>query len=123
MKSIPLVAVVLGLVLLLGSFTWALIFPSSASWTAEKDARMGELGRKGHVLGGELDAAQRRPSMHGRSAADIEAEYNQAKEEMAQMRAEFESVRDGPKTVATILRWVGVVCVAVGAFVSYSNRG
>ena len=123
MKSISLVAVVVGLVLLLGSFTWALIFPSTGAWTAEQDARMGELGRKGHVLGGELDAVQRRPSMHSRSAVDIEAEYNQVKEEMAQMRAEFESARDGPKTIATILRWVGIVCVAVGAFVSYTNRG
>jgi hypothetical protein len=123
MKSISLAAVVVGVVLLLCSFTWGMIFSSKGAWTAEQDARMGELGRKGHVLGGELDAAQRKPSMHARSAADIEAEYNQVKEEMAQMRAQFEGVRDGPKTIATILRWAGVACVAVGAFASYSNRG
>jgi hypothetical protein len=123
MKSISLAAVVVGLVLLLGSFTWGLVFSAKGSWTAEQDARMGELGRKGHALGGELDAAQRRPSMHSRSAADIEAEYNQVKAEMAQMRTEFESARDGPKTIAAILRWAGIACVAVGAFASYSNRG
>jgi hypothetical protein len=123
MKSISLIAVVLGLVLLVGSATWAILFPATNSWTQDRNERMSELSRKAHNLGGELDTAQRRPSMHSRSAADIEAEYNQVKEELAQLRGEFESKRDGPKTMATILRWTGIACVAVGAFVSYANRG
>ena len=123
MKSIPLVAVVLGLVLLIGSFTWALLFPATGSWTPDKGERMSELRIKGHTLGGELDAAQRRPSMHARSVAEIEAEYNQVKAEMAQLGDELESKQNRPKTMATILRWTGIACVAVGAFVSYVNRG
>lgn len=123
MKSISLIAILLGLVLLAGSFTWALLFPASRSWTPEKDAEMSELSRKGHNLGGELDSVQRHPSMHGRSVAEIEAEYNQVKEEMTELRAKFESNRDGPKTMATILRWVGVACVVIGAFISYNNKG
>jgi hypothetical protein len=123
MKSISLIAVVIGIVMLVGSVTWAILFPPSRSWTPDKNQRMSELSMKAHSLGGELDAAQRRPSMHARSVADIEAEYNQVKQELAELREDFESKRDRPKTMATILRWTGVVCVAVGAFISYANRG
>jgi hypothetical protein len=123
MKSLPVIAIVLGILLLVGSVTWALLFPASRSWTTDKNERMSELSIKGHQLGGELDAAQRRPSMHGRSVAEIEAEYKQVTDELAQLRGEFESKRDRPKTMAAILRWTGAACVAVGAFIMFASRG
>ena len=122
MKSLPIIAICAGLFLLLVSVSWSSIFPAEKNWTVEKDTQMSDLGVKAHKLGGELDAAKRRPSMHGRSAADIEAEYKQTTDQLAQLREEFESARDRPDTIATILRWVGVACVAVGAGVNFAKR-
>lgn len=123
MKALTVTAIGLGIALLAGSLVWAFLFPAAKSWTVEKNNRMSELSIKAHKLGGELDAAQRRPSMHSRGAAEIEAEYKQVTEELTQLRGEFESKRDAPKKSARLLQWVGIVCVAIGAFASYASKG
>jgi hypothetical protein len=103
---------------------WGVLFPASRSWTVEKNARMSELSEKGHILGGQLDVAKRRPNMHGgRSAAELEAEYKQVTEELTQLREEFESKRDTPKTMASYLRWSGIAFVVAGAIIVFANRG
>lgn len=120
---LSVVAVGLGILFLIVSLVWGLLFPASRSWTVEKNTRMSELSEKGHVLGGQIDAAKRRPNMHGgRNAADLEVEYKQVTEELAQLREEFESKRDSPKTMATYLRWSGVAFVVAGAIIVFANR-
>lgn len=121
-KSLPVIAVALGVVLLIVSVAWAFLFPMSSMWTTEKNDRMSELSVQAHKLGGELDAAQRRPSMHARSAADIEVEYKQVTGELTQLREEFEGKRDRPKTTASLLRWSGIAFVAAGAFIVFASR-
>ena len=124
MRALSVAAVCLGVVFLLVSLIWGLLFPASRSWTTEKNNRMSELSVKGHLLGGELDAAQRRPNMHGgRSAAEIEAEYKQVSAELTQLREEFENKRDSPKTMASYLRWSGVAFVIAGAIIVFAHRG
>ncbi len=123
MKALTITAIGLGIALLAGSLLWAILFPASRSWTVEKNNRMSDLSVKAHKLGGELDAAQRRPSMHGRAPSVIEAEYKQASDELTQLREEFESKRDGPKNSARMLQWAGIIFVAVGAFASFASRG
>jgi hypothetical protein len=123
MKTIPVVAVGLGLALLASSFVWGMLFPASRAWTEEKANRMSELGLKAHSLGGELDGVRRRPKMYGgRNAADVEAEYEKTTAELAVLREEFQTTRDRPAANASRLRWVGVVCVAIGALAYMAMR-
>ena len=122
MKSLSMIAVVVGVLCLAASLLWAMLFPASSSWTQEKSDRMSELRLKGHSLGGELDNAQRRPSMHGRKVADIEAEYKKVSEEMTLLREEFEGKRDSPKTMASILRWSGAAFVIAGGLATMAGR-
>jgi hypothetical protein len=122
MKSLSVVAVALGLLFLVVSVLWGVLFPPASSWTVEKNDRMSELSLKGHALSGELDAARRRPSMHGKSADQIEAEYKQVSEELKQLREDFESKRDSPKTMAKYLRWSGIAFVIAGAIIVFANR-
>jgi hypothetical protein len=124
MKMLSGIAVGLGVALLAASLVWAFLFPASRSWTEEKSKRMDELGSKGHVLVAQLDAAQRRPKMHGgRSAAEIEAEYKQVKAELTELREEFEGKRDAPKNAARFLQWAGILLVAGGALATFASRG
>ncbi len=125
MKSaLPLVAVVVGLLLLIGSGLWGFLFPASLSWTEEKSQRMSELGDKAFGLLGEVNAARNRRSLHtGRDPGETLAAYKQATAELEQLRAEFENTRDSPKTAAFFLRWSGIACIVVGAVVVWSNRG
>ena len=124
MKLLSGIAVGLGVALLAASLVWAFLFPASRSWTEEKSQRMSDLGSKAHLLGAQLDAAQRRPKMHGgRSAAELEAEYTQVKAELAELRQEFEGKRDAPKSAARFLQWAGIALVAGGAFATFASRG
>lgn len=123
MKNLSVAAVGLGMALIIASVIWVFVFAPSRTWTPEKNARMNDLSVAAHKLGGELDVARRRPSMHGRKPADIEAEYKQTTEELAQLKAEFQNKQDGPKSTATLLRWTGMACVVLGGFVLLSNRG
>jgi hypothetical protein len=122
MKSWSLVAVGLGMALIVSSVIWVLVFSPSRTWTPEKNSRMNDLSVAAHKLGGELDSARRRPSMHGRSPAMIEEEYKKTTDELSQLKAEFENKQQGPKTTATVLRWTGIACVILGGIVVLSNR-
>ncbi len=122
MKSLSVIAVAVGIVCLAGSLLWAVLFPATRSWTEEKNTRMSDLGVQVHKLGGELDAAKRRPSMHGRKVADIQAEYTKAREEHAQLKAEFNGSINRPKTAATVLRWSGIAFIVAGGLVVFATR-
>ena len=123
MKSLPVIAVGVGAALLAASLVWGMLFPASRSWTDEKSERMSDLGTQAHKLGGQLEAARGRPTMHGgRNAAEVEAEYKQVTAELAELREEFEGKRDGPQTTASYFRWTGVICVALGAVVMMATR-
>ncbi len=113
----------LGIVLLAISFFWATVAPAGGGWTNEKSERMSELGSRAHVLGGQVEAGRTKPKMHGgRSQAEVEAEHKQVNEELTQLREEFEGKRDRPQTTASLLRWIGVGCVAIGAIAMMATR-
>ncbi|MBL9164871.1 MAG: hypothetical protein JNL18_19235 [Planctomycetaceae bacterium] len=125
MKSaLPTVAVVLGVLLLVVSLVWGLIFPASAGWTEEKSVRLGELKTRAHVLVGQVAAAQAKPSMHGGSnAAELEAEFQQVKTELTQLSDELDGRIESPKTTAAILRYAGIAFIVAGGLVVYAGRG
>ncbi|HMP05567.1 MAG TPA: hypothetical protein PJ982_04385 [Lacipirellulaceae bacterium] len=124
MKSaLPAAAVIVGLLLLLVSFSWALLFPPQRSWTEEKSVRMAELGSQGNLLKFELIEAQNNPRMHGgKNAAELQAQYDAVNEEYMKLRAEFDNAAQSPKTAATYLRWSGIAFVVAGAIVVFANR-
>ena len=125
MKSaLPTAAVVIGMVLLLASLTWGLLFPASAGWTEEKSLRMADLKGRAHILVAEVAAAKEKPNMHGGSnAAELEAEFAEVKAELGQLAEELEGRIESPKTTATILRYAGIAFVVAGGLVVYAGRG
>jgi hypothetical protein len=123
MKSVlPGVVVALGIVLLLVSAVWAILFPPARTWTDEKGARMAELSGKAHALGFELAAAQK-PSMHkGRSLPEVKAEYDQVNAELTSLRDELGGKVAAPARASTILRWSGIAFVVAGGLVVFATR-
>src|SRR5262245_24023613 len=124
MKAIlPGIAVAVGMVLLVGSALWAILFPASRGWTDEKAARMTELSAQSHSLGFELEAA-RKPNMHaGRSLPEVQEEVDKVNAELETLRLELEGKLASPNKAARILRWSGIAFVVAGAIVVFANRG
>jgi hypothetical protein len=123
MKALPVIAVGVGAALLAVSFLWVTLFPATSAWTDEKSERMSDLGVQAHKLVGQLEIAKTTPSMHGgRSAAEIDAEFKQVNSELAQLRDELQGKVDGPRSIARIFRWAGVVCLAIGAVIMMASR-
>jgi hypothetical protein len=117
-------AVVLGVVLVLASLVWGLVFPASSGWTDEKSAQLRELRNRAHILGGQVAAADSKPSMHkGANPAELKAEYEQVKAELQQLGEELDGKIDAPKTAATILRYAGIAFVVAGGLVVYTSKG
>jgi hypothetical protein len=124
MKSaLPGIIVAVGIVLLLVSAIWAVMFPPSRTWTDEKGARMAELSAQAHALGFELVAAQK-PTMHkGRSLPEVKAEYDQVNAELTSLREELEGKVAAPTRATTILRWSGIAFVVAGGLIVFASRG
>lgn len=123
MKLFSVIGVGLGVALLGLSVFWTLIFPASSAWTDEKLAQKDEIGVQVRNLAAELYAAQTNSGQYrGRSAQQIEAEYKKAKDSLAVLQDEFMGIRDSPQSTASIFRWTGVVCVAIGAFAMMASR-
>jgi hypothetical protein len=121
-SSLPGIVVIFGVVLLVVSAAWAILFPVSRAWTDEKAARMTELSAKAHALGFELAAAEK-PSMHrGRSFPEVKAEFDEVNAELATLRDELAGKVAAPARASTILRWSGIAFVAAGALIVYATR-
>jgi hypothetical protein len=119
---LPGVMVALGIIFLVVSAAWALIFPASHAWTEEKALRMTELSAKAHALGFEMAAAEK-PSMHrGRSLSEVKAEYEQVNSELATLREELAGKVAAPARASSILRWSGIAFVVAGGLVVYATR-
>jgi hypothetical protein len=124
MKSaLSTTAVVLGVLLLLASFVWGLLFPATGGWTEEKSLRMSELKGRAHILVGQIAAAKERPSMHGgANAEELEAEFEQVKAELKLLADELEGRIQAPKTAASVLRYAGIAFVVAGGLVVFATR-
>ncbi|MCA9229760.1 MAG: hypothetical protein KDA57_03855 [Planctomycetales bacterium] len=122
MKAIPVVAIVLGLLMLVASALWGHLFPPTRSWTDEKSERLAELGSETNRLKFALVEAQNSPSMHaGKNPGEIKLEYDAARAEYDELHAEFESARDSPETVSGVLRWTSIVLIGVGTLWFYAS--
>jgi hypothetical protein len=122
-QSVPFVLVMLGVALVVLSFLWAILFPASNNWTDDKSARMATLTREVHALLFQVEGAKQRRSMTaGPNPAELQAEYDAKKAELAALRTEFETQRDAPQTTSKILRWTGIALVLVGGGAVMAQR-
>lgn len=122
-SKLSLGTLLLGIVLLVGSALWGVLFPASNSWTEEKALRMRELSGKAHLLSFKAAAAKANPSMHSGPGADAVVEYRAAQQELAGLRNEFENRRDAPTTASSFLRWSGIALVLLGGLAVMATRG
>jgi hypothetical protein len=124
MKNLSAIAVGLGLVLLVASAAWGMLFPANRAWTEEKSARMAELGGQAGKLKEQLVQAGSRPKMHaGKNPAELKAEYDKVAAEYKSLHDEFTGAVETPKTASKILRWSGIAFVVAGAIIVFANRG
>src|SRR5690349_5343805 len=103
---LPATAVVLGILLLVGSVAWAILFPASRSWTQEKSKQLTELGNQATAIQLQIDRSKTRPSMHsGENPAELQEKYEQVAAEYKTLYAEFKGADAAPKTASVFLRW------------------
>ena len=125
MKSIlSLTAIILGMILMLASATWVLMFPPTRSWTQEKSEQLSELGSETNRLKFAIVEAKNNPSMHsGGNPADLQKQYDEIRKEYDVLHQEFLNAREQPQEIAAILRWSGIGLIVVGAVMTFIARG
>jgi len=113
----------IGFLLLVLSSLWQSMFPGTASWTLEKDARWSEVKDRIHVLLFTIGSGETRASMHGGpDLAKAKAEFNTLKEENDRLTAEFQSIRSRPHTTSKTLKWAGISLAALGIIGWYAVK-
>lgn len=124
MKSIlPMIAVVLGVLLLAIGFVWGNLFPPSAAWSPEQNERLSALGLELKGISFKVAEAEGNPQMHrGGNPAELKAKQIELKKEYDALHAEFESARDSPATTGNTLKWVGIIVAVGGAVFVFANR-
>lgn len=124
MKSnLVVAAIVAGLLMVVLSLFWVKLFPGNSSWTPEKAAEWAEVKDRLHNLSFIVNAPPgREPSRRQMDMAAVRNEYDQVKERSEQLKAEFTSAYDSPRTMSTVLKWTGLAIVAVGVVGGFAIR-
>ncbi len=119
MKSTIVIGTIgLGLALFIISALWARLFPPTQSWTQEKAQRMSEVKARLNNLSFMINSPKNFHS--GPDIGTLKAESDSLLKEFEQLKTDFESATERPQTVASILRWTGLVLAAVGAIGWYA---
>jgi hypothetical protein len=124
MKSIlSLTAIILGMLLMLVSATWVLMFPPTRSWTQDKSEQLSELGSETNRLKFAIVEAKNNPSMHsGQNPAELQQQYDEVREEYDVLHQEFLNASQRPQNMSTVLRWSGIALIIVGAVMTFIGR-
>jgi hypothetical protein len=122
MKSaIVLGTILLGFVLLVVSSIWGILFPATNSWTPEKAARISEIKARLNDLSFSLQSSTTR--IHGGpDPGTLKAEYDALNKEFDQLKTEFESAVDAPRTVSNVLKWSGISLAVIGIIGWYAVK-
>src|SRR5689334_9621213 len=98
--TIVMGVIALGFLLLASSFIWTTLFPPTRSWTPEKAQRMSEVKSRLNNLTFLINAPNK--SMHnGPDQGALRAEAEQLSKEFDQLKTDFESATESPKTIST----------------------
>jgi hypothetical protein len=124
MKAVlPVIAVVLGVLLLAIGLVWGNLFPAAAAWSPEQNDRLSALGLELKGIGFKLAEAQANPNMHsGQNAGELKMKHDEIKKEYDALYAEFESARDLPASTGSTLKWIGIIVTAIGGLFVFANR-
>lgn len=124
MKAVlPVVAVVVGVIILLVGLGWSFLVPPGSGWTPEKNSQLSEVEVNLKGVGFKLAEAKANPqSQRGEGVAVLQAKHDEIKKQYDALLAEFESARDSPATTGSTLKWVGVIIAAVGALFVFASR-
>ena len=124
MKAVlPMIAVVVGVILLAVGLVWGSLFPAAAAWTPEQNDKLTSLGNELKGVGFKLAEAQSNPQMHrGENPAILRQRYNEIKAEYDTLEVEFETVRDKPGTTGRVLKWGGIIMAAGGGLFVLAGR-
>ena len=115
MKIFPLAAIGIGLILLVGSGLWPVLFPATRTWTDEKSRRLKELAAQEQLLLGKLEIAQHRPKMTGgQNPAMMKEQADEIRTEREALQAELTAATTGPEKMSSMLKWSGIVVLALG---------
>lgn len=106
---VPPLVVVVGLILLLLSFTLPAVRDDARNWTAEKYQEYQDAVHAGHEAMHEIKSAS------GDPAEDMKKRREEARERQSRLDAELQAAREGPAKLVGVLKWSGVTLIVLGA--------
>lgn len=103
----------LGFALLAASLLWTTIFPPTRSWTPEKAKRMSDVKERLNNLSFVVNAP-RQSMQKGGDPGVLKAECETLMKEFDQLKSDFESAAESPKTISSFLKWSGISLACLG---------
>lgn len=114
-RTIPLVTAGIGVLALVLSALWPVLFPPERSWTEDKSQQMADLSSRAHLLHVKVKMARpERGSDKPGYSEKTQQEYEEVTSRLESLKEELETAKEKPQTVATILKWSGLVMAGVG---------
>ena len=120
-SSLPMLTIGLGILLLLGSVVWPMVFSTTRSWTDEKSNQLSDLSTQVAGMRFKLTQAKRQawPGAEREpvnNLAVMQKKFDHASQELATLRIEFESAISSPQTSSSFLKWAGLSVLVAGIF-------
>ena len=124
MKStLSIATVLIGVLLLVASASWGALFPPTNSWTSEKSEQLSEMGSELNRLKFAIVQAQNNPSMHsGENPAELKQQYDDLRTQYDELHQEFLNAKESPERTSSLLRWVGIALIGIGAMLALIIR-
>ena len=115
MKAIPPAAIVIGLLFLVASAVWPVMFPATRTWTDAKSRRLKEIGAEEQALVGKIEYLRHRPSMtSGENPAVMKERAEVLRAEREALQADLTAATEGPAMAKAILKWTGISVLVLG---------
>jgi hypothetical protein len=120
MKSAAMGTIALGILLVVLSAAWTTIFPSSARWTPDKESHWQKVKGRMHTLSFVVSDPKQADVRSRQNATSAKAEFDKLKLEDDELKADFSSAYDTPRTTSTVLKWLGISIAGIGLIGYYA---